>query len=252
MYKVITFNIGSRTSLGGSNKWCKKKKHIVEQISLHDADIIFLQEVGNIFQEMYLRYKFRKEYIYKSSKQLSNNVAILIKKDKFEVDVSQVDYLTEDRTSKTKGWDSVDVNTMLSMYVMDKDTRGVYLLMSVRFDQAGLEAQRQSADYIQRMYGIDNEIIIGGSLNLSESNGSQRALKTLRKSFKLYGGFKGVKLSGMNEEFDKNKLYDYILLHKNSVFEVIEEKAYYKYHHDTYNNRHFMMTAKINDCTRVQ
>ena len=93
----------------GDTAWNKRRPLIVEQILAKSADVICLQEVTEI-QKNHFAEDLTEEYemIWYGRDNLINTegLAILYKKDKFDLVDSGVFWLSETPEEMSKGWDS--------------------------------------------------------------------------------------------------------------------------------------------------
>lgn len=234
---VISFNIRYNNPDDGDNIWENRRDNAVIMVNMENPDFLCVQEAYYV-QLSYLLNSLQK-YSYiglgrDDGKQGGEHMAILYRKDRFEVVEHGDFWLSETPDVCSRGWDAVCHRIVTWGYFLDKQTGKHVYCFNTHLDHVGEVARRESVKLItQRIKEIVKDkkapVFLTGDFN-SDINSEifdplKKVLKQARKDAPVTdskGTFNGWGSAPNNIVIDH-------IFYKNAkpmVFKTLNENKY--------------------------
>lgn len=234
---VISFNIRYNNPDDGDNIWENRRDNAVIMVNMENPDFLCVQEAYYV-QLSYLLNSLQK-YSYiglgrDDGKQGGEHMAILYRKDRFEVVAHGDFWLSETPDVCSRGWDAVCHRIVTWGYFLDKQTGKHVYCFNTHLDHVGEVARRESVKLItQRIKEIVKDkkapVFLTGDFN-SDINSEifdplKKVLKQARKDSPVTdskGTFNGWGSAPNNIVIDH-------IFYKNAkpmVFKTLNENKY--------------------------
>lgn len=234
---VISFNIRYNNPDDGDNIWENRRDNAVIMVNMENPDFLCVQEAYYV-QLSYLLNSLQK-YSYiglgrDDGKQGGEHMAILYRKDRFEVVAHGDFWLSETPDVCSRGWDAVCHRIVTWGYFLDKQTGKHVYCFNTHLDHVGEVARRESVKLItQRIKEIVKDkkapVFLTGDFN-SDINSEifdplKKVLKQARKDAPVTdskGTFNGWGSAPNNIVIDH-------IFYKNAkpmVFKTLNENKY--------------------------
>lgn len=234
---VISFNIRYNNPDDGDNIWENRRDNAVIMVNMEKPDFLGVQEAYYV-QLSYLLNSLQK-YSYiglgrDDGKQGGEHMAILYRKDRFEVVAHGDFWLSETPDVCSRGWDAVCHRIVTWGYFLDKQTGKHVYCFNTHLDHVGEVARRESVKLItQRIKEIVKDkkapVFLTGDFN-SDINSEifdpmKKVLKQARKDAPVTdskGTFNGWGSAPNNIVIDH-------IFYKNAkpmVFKTLNENKY--------------------------
>lgn len=150
---LMTYNIRYDNPADGNNTWANRKSSLIEQIHLHNPDILGIQEampnqVANLADAL-------PEYAYvgvgRDPDNTGEGVPIFFNKNHFEVLESSTFWLSETPGKPSTGWDAA--MNRICVYALFKvtDSKQKFWVFNCHFDHQGETAKAESARLVLAM-----------------------------------------------------------------------------------------------------
>ena len=155
---VISYNIRYNNPNDGDNIWENRRDNAVIMVNMEKPDFLCVQEAYYV-QLSYLLNSLQK-YSYiglgrDDGKQGGEHMAILYRKDRFEVVAHGDFWLSETPDVCSRGWDAVCHRIVTWGYFLDKQTGKHVYCFNTHLDHVGEVARRESVKLItKRIKGI--------------------------------------------------------------------------------------------------
>lgn len=148
---VISFNIRYNNPDDGDNIWENRRDNAVIMVNMENPDFLCVQEAYYV-QLSYLLNSLQK-YSYiglgrDDGKQGGEHMAILYRKDRFEVVEHGDFWLSETPDVCSRGWDAVCHRIVTWGYFLDKQTGKHVYCFNTHLDHVGEVARRESVKLI--------------------------------------------------------------------------------------------------------
>lgn len=148
---VISFNIRYNNPDDGDNIWENRRDNAVIMVNMENPDFLCVQEAYYV-QLSYLLNSLQK-YSYiglgrDDGKQGGEHMAILYRKDRFEVVAHGDFWLSETPDVCSRGWDAVCHRIVTWGYFLDKQTGKHVYCFNTHLDHVGEVARRESVKLI--------------------------------------------------------------------------------------------------------
>ncbi len=234
---VISYNIRYNNPDDGDNIWENRRDNAVIMVNMENPDFLCVQEAYYV-QLSYLLNSLQK-YSYiglgrDDGKQGGEHMAILYRKDRFEVVAHGDFWLSETPDVCSRGWDAVCHRIVTWGYFLDKQTGKHVYCFNTHLDHVGEVARRESVKLItQRIKEIVKDkkapVFLTGDFN-SDINSEifdplKKVLKQARKDAPVTdskGTFNGWGSAPNNIVIDH-------IFYKNAkpmVFKTLNENKY--------------------------
>ena len=186
---VISFNIRYNNPGDGDNIWENRRSNVVAMLYIERPDFLCVQEA--YFEQLDFLLKNHHKYDYigvgrDDGKQGGEHMAILYRKDRFEVVEHGDFWLSEMPDSCSRGWDAACYRIVTWGYFRDKRTGKYLYCFNTHLDHVGEVARRESVKLItQRVKGIVKDkrapVFLTGDFNSDISSDIFDPLKKVMK-----------------------------------------------------------------------
>jgi endonuclease/exonuclease/phosphatase family metal-dependent hydrolase len=234
---VISFNIRYNNPDDGDNIWENRRDNAVMMVNMEQPDFLGVQEAYYVQLSYLLNNLPKYDYIglgRDDGKQGGEHMAILYRKDRFEVVEHGDFWLSETPDVCSRGWDAVCHRIVTWGYFLDKQTGKHVYCFNTHLDHVGEVARRESVKLItQRIKEIVKDkkapVFLTGDFN-SDINSEifdplKKVLKQARKDAPVTdskGTFNGWGSAPNNIVIDH-------IFYKNAkpmVFKTLNENKY--------------------------
>ena len=155
---VISFNIRYNNPDDGDNIWENRRDNAVIMVNMETPDFLCVQEAYYVQLSYLLKNLPKYDYIglgRDDGKQGGEHMAILYRKDRFEVVEHGDFWLSETPDICSRGWDAVCHRIVTWGYFLDKQTGKHVYCFNTHLDHVGEVARRESVKLItQRIKAI--------------------------------------------------------------------------------------------------
>lgn len=254
---VMSFNIRLNTSVDkGVKSWGIRRPLVKDYVISKSADVVCFQEV-TVSQKEHIKEDFADSYetYWKGRDNTSETegLAILYKKDRFELVESGVFWLSETPEEMSKGWSALYYRICVNVTLRDKISDKVFTVYNVHLDHISGEARENGIKLVaERAKEKGNEAIICGDFNANESSECVSALALTHNSAKAvasisdeggtYNDFGGIMIQ-LLADFYATPI-DHIFVEKSIIVDeyvIFDERP----NEDGYYSDHYAIMAKI-------
>ena len=229
---IMNLNLRSDKIEDKDNGWIYRRDSIVKMIKDKCPDIICCQESWSHMVQ-FLKSKIGCNYdcygistftgkrLDKTLSMTMGNI-IFYDKNKFDLDESDVFWLSETPHKLSKSWESEELRNCIVIKLMHKKTGKYYTIFNTHFDHVSTQARNNSAELVMSMskkMGFGNTFIVG-DLNAKISNKELKPFKDL--SYYPRGG--SVKTTFNGFRTNKKTICDYIISLNNEETDYMFEQ----------------------------
>lgn len=214
---ILSYNIRYDTKDDKENAWPNRKDAIADSLTALSPDILCFQEVLKN-QYKFLAKKLRGYGCYgagrTNGKRKGEYCPVFFRKDKFRLLDKGTFWLSETPDKPSKGWDADSYRIVTWIKVMDISTRKILFVFNTHFDNAGKQAQIESARLLvlrtNAMSGIEH-CLVAGDFNITEEMAAYKYMVSANfiDAFKRSTSLVTNTFTGFKTDKAKSKRIDY-------------------------------------------